>query len=137
MGALRSKYGARVTRIKRALRDLELANGQRGVVTQVVALDDAKTMADYRAPAVDQADDPVQAKVAIDAVYAALQPHYLMILGAVDIVPHQPLCNLAFSSDDTNHIVYSDLPYACDAPYSTRIADFIGPTRVQWVGYLM
>jgi hypothetical protein len=130
MGALKAKYGATVKRIRRALRDLELANGQRGLVSQVVALDDSKQMAAYSAPVVEQSDDPVQAKVAIDAVYAALQPHYLMILGGVDIVPHQWLDNLAFSADDTNHIVFSDLPYACDAPYSTRIADFIGPTRV-------
>ncbi len=130
MGALKAKYGARVKRIRRALRDLELANGQRGLVTQIVALDDAKQMAAYSAPAVEQPDDPVQVKVAIDAVYRALQPACLMILGSVDIVPHQRLDNLAFSADDTNRIVDSDLPYACDAPYGTRVADFIGPTRV-------
>ncbi len=130
MGALSSKYGDRVAEIQQALGDLVLADGQRGLATQVVALDDPVEMAALNAHAVKQADDPVQVKVAIDEVFSALRPAYLMILGAIDIVPHQPLPNPRFSSADSNPIAFSDLPYACDAPYSMRIASFVGPTRV-------
>ena len=54
-----------------------------------------------------------------------------MILGAPDVVPHQDLANPAFAPpDDPDQFAYGDVPYACDAPYSTRPEDFVGPTRV-------
>jgi len=131
MRALSSKYAGKVTGIRQALDDLLLADEQRGLATCVVALDAPGKMAALKkVRAVSRADSVVQAKIAIDAVCAALRPDYLMILGGVDIVPHQQLDNLLFSSDDTNETVDSDLPYACDAPYSRRLSDFIGPTRV-------
>src|SRR6185295_18546805 len=63
----------------------------------------------------------------------ALAPDYMMILGAIDVIPHQDLKNPLFSTDpdgDDDKFAYGDLPYACDAPYSQNIKDFTGPTRV-------
>ena len=76
--------------------------------------------------------DPRENKVAIDAVFKFFNPHYLMILGASDVVPHQDLDNTAYSQsggDDDAH-AWGDLPYACDVPYSQDPARFVGPTRV-------
>jgi hypothetical protein len=57
-----------------------------------------------------------------------------MILGSVDVVPHQDLANPVFDpkhpSFDEDKIVPSDLPYACEAPGSSAIEDFIAPSRV-------
>ena len=129
MRALRSKYGHQLARVKKALNALIVADGQRGLTTRIVALDDRDEMAKLHAPAVDSAGHPAQAKAAIDGVFVALQPSYLMILGAIDVVPHQPLSNPKYSSKDSNRTAHSDLPYACAAPYSTEIGDFTGPTR--------
>src|SRR5713101_7104466 len=61
-------------------------------------------------------------------------PQYIVLLGAVDVIPHQDLQNPAYNpgrpDDDPDQIVPSDLPYACAAPYSQNAADFIAPARV-------
>jgi hypothetical protein len=55
----------------------------------------------------------------------------IVIIGAPDIVAHQNLFNPVYApGDDDDRFAPSDLPYACDAPYSQQIADFRGPTRV-------
>ena len=106
------------------------ADDTRGVSTLVVGLDDPAQMPDPD-HVVRRATNAVQAKVAIDTVFQAHQPHYLMILGGVDIVPQQPLKNPKHSSDDVSATVPSDLPYACSNPeYSLDIGQFTGPTRV-------
>jgi hypothetical protein len=76
-------------------------------------------------------DDQKAVKTAVDAVYRTYHPDYLMILGAPDIVPHQELRNPAYDPQgDEDRLVPSDIPYACDAPYSRDPRKFIGPTRV-------
>ena len=81
--------------------------------------------------AVRRATNELQAKVAVDTVFKDSRPHYLMILGGVDVVPQQQLMNPKHSPDDMSATVPSDLPYACDNPeYSREIARFTGPTRV-------
>jgi hypothetical protein len=75
--------------------------------------------------------DPKQNKRAIDGVYKALVPDYLLILGSIDVVPHQDLKNPVFQAgDDDDQLAEGDLPYACEAAYSRSPEDFIGPTRV-------
>lgn len=129
MRALKSKYGRRVRRITAALGELVDADRERGLTTSVVHLDDEAEMARYGAPPVRRSTSPPQAKAAIDGVYRFFEPSYLMILGSVDVVPHQPLKNPKYSKKDSNRIAYSDLPYACETGYSTDIPDFVGPTR--------
>ncbi|HEY5622249.1 MAG TPA: hypothetical protein VIV14_00715, partial [Gammaproteobacteria bacterium] len=84
--------------------------------------------APHGAPKIRDSDDAKQTKACVDALFDAIQPDYLMILGAPDVVCHQPLDNPIFDDDDPD--VPSDLPYACAASFSTDIADFVGPTRV-------
>ena len=59
---------------------------------------------------------PRQNKRAIDAVAKQLRPDYLMLLGSVDVIPHQDMRNPIPSDGDPT--ARGDLPYACEAPYS-------------------
>lgn len=132
--ALKEKYGANgLAKIQAAIGKLAKADDKRGLETIVVALDDEEQMTSLGATAVTDAGSPRQNKDAIDAVFDALTPDYLMILGAIDVVPHQDLKNPLFSDDpegDDEEFAYGDLPYACDAAYSRNIKSFTGPTRV-------
>jgi hypothetical protein len=67
----------------------------------------------------------------IDGLWHAYRPDYLMILGAIDVVPHQDLRNPAYDPpDDDDEHAWGDFPYACDAPYSRNPSDFLAPSRV-------
>ena len=134
MTALRDKYTAQgIKAIQAALNDLIAADKKRGLTTSVVALDDAKAMKKFGATPVKNAANSRENKKAIDGVYSALAPDYLMILGAIDVVPHQDIKNPLFTTDpegDTEEFAFGDLPYACDAPFSRELKNFTGPTRV-------
>jgi len=131
-GALRRKYGgAGLARIRTALERLVAADRKRGLVTHVVYLDDARAMHAHRAPVVTDPVDYAATKAAIDAVFRAQRPDYLMLLGAPDVVAHQPLDNPLYDPpDEPDRYAWSDLPYACAGPPSADIASFTGPTRV-------
>jgi hypothetical protein len=134
LGALQAKYpvaGARA--IKSAVTSLITADRARGLTTCLIAVDDAAAMKKLGTAAVTNAFDPAQNKVAVDGVYRAFSPDYLMILGSSDVIPHQDLKNPLYTSpqgDDPDPIAYGDLPYACEAPYSQAPQNFMGPTRV-------
>jgi hypothetical protein len=129
--ALRKKYGKTLPRIKRAITRLVAADRERGIKTTLVEIDSASHMKKVQGKAVKDKDDQKQVKAAVDSIYRAYQSDYIMILGAPDIVPHQELENPTYDSDgDDDKVVPSDIPYACEAPYSTNPADFIGPTRI-------
>ena len=131
--ALTAKYDAAgVGKIKQAVTDLIAADAKRGIKSRLVYLDDAVAMKSFKGKAVTDRANPRQNKEAIDAIFKAADPEYLMILGAPDVVPHQDMSNPAFDppDDDPDKYAYGDLPYACDAPYSHDIATFKGPTRV-------
>src|SRR5688572_27337833 len=118
LAALKEKYGAAgVKKIKTAVNKLIAADKTRGLKTKLIALDDATGMKKLNAPRVSKATDPKQNKLAIDGIYKKLAPDYLMILGSVDVVPHQDLKNpmLDPGNDDDKHAL-GDVPYACDAP---------------------
>jgi hypothetical protein len=130
--ALEAKYGkAGVKAIRAATRRLVAADKKRGISTRLVALDDVEVMKKLKAPPVITVSSCRQNKAAIDGVYAALRPDYLMILGATDVVPHQDVANPAYAAgDDDDRYAYGDLPYACETEYSRQASKFIGPTRV-------
>jgi hypothetical protein len=132
ISALRSKYGKGLAKIEAAVKRLIAADKKRGINTRFIALDDAAGMKKLKAKPVTNAADFEQNKRAIDGVYRALMPDYLMILGANDIVPHQNMRNPVFNptGGDRDEFAFGDLPYACEAPYSQRPQDFTGPTRV-------
>jgi hypothetical protein len=130
--ALLSKYGSKgFATIRKALAVLIAADKKRGIKSRVVYLDDEASMKKLRGTAVIGAANPRENKEAIDIVFKFFNPHYLMIIGAPDVVPHQDLDNPAYSpGGDDDDRAWGDLPYACDAPYSRDPARFVGPTRL-------
>jgi len=133
--ALTAKYGAGgLQSIQAAIAKLIAADQGRGLQTLSVAVDDPGTMQGVNGSPVTNANDPQQNKAAVDALFNTYTPQYLVLLGAVDVIPHQDLQNPAYNparpNDDPDQIVPSDLPYACAAPYSQDAADFIAPARV-------
>lgn len=130
--ALNAKYGnAGNQRIQTAVQNLIAADQKRGLITGLYLLDDPATMQQFNVAPLTIPTDPKQNKDAVDAVYRALAPDYILILGSIDIVPHQDLKNPIFSSGhDADEFAFGDLPYACESPYSQDPEDFYGPTRV-------
>ena len=133
LSALRAKYGASGLRaVQSAIRKLIATDRRRGLVTMLIALDDASTMRAFSARPVTRAADARQNKLAVDAVYSKLAPDYILLLGSVDVIPHQKLKNPLYEKkgEDTDIYAPGDLPYACEGGYSTDVEDFLGPTRV-------
>lgn len=130
-GALREKYDEKFGRVDRAIQRLITADQRRGLDTKLVAIDSEADMGAVHGKAVKEKEDQKAVKRAVDAVYDAYTPDYILILGAQDIVPHQDLKNPVYDPwGDDDRVVPSDMPYACEAPYSTRAGNFVGPTRV-------
>jgi hypothetical protein len=130
VSALKAKYGDGYASINEAIKKLIDADAARGVKCRLVALDSASQMKPHQGKpvvATSRVAREKETKAAIDALYKSMSPAYIVILGAPDVVPHQTLRNPARDEDPS---VASDLPYACDAPYSTSAAKFVGPTRV-------
>ena len=131
--ALIDKYGAQgLAAIREALDAMVAADAKRHFNTKVVFADRHRDMSPY-GHRIDGPATPKTMKAAVDAIYAADKPDYIMLLGAWDVVPVQSLDNPLFDPNDEDpddRYVESDLPYACDAPFSRDINDFIGPTRV-------
>ena len=130
-GALSAKYGtAGLAAIEKAVKALATADRKRGLATRLLYLDRASLGA---ARVIDPAD-PAENKAAIDAVARKHRPEYLVILGSHDVVPFQDLKNKLHDASDTDsdpdRFVGSDLPYACEKPYSQDVTKFLGPTRV-------
>ena len=130
LGVLKRKYGQAWPAVDTAINNLIAADAQRGVDTRLVDVSDAKVMKQHKGKAVKNPKRCKENKEAVDAVYRSLTPDYLVILGSVDVIPHQDILNPAASPDDPDKYAYGDIPYACEAPYSQKIQDFIGPTRV-------
>lgn len=130
--ALMKKYGRQgVAKIRQAIRAGSVADKKRGIKTRVVYLDDAKAIKKLGGKPVMNAADPRENKQAIDGIFTSINPDYLVILGAPDVVPHQDLANPVYQQDgDDDPTAWGDVPYACDAPYSRDPARFVGPTRV-------
>lgn len=130
--ALTKKYGRQgMAKIRQAIRALSAADKKRGIKARMVYLDDAKTMKKFGGKSVANVAHSRENKEAIDAVFTSLQPDYLMILGAPDVVPHQDVDNPVFRKNgDDDPTAWGDVPYACEVPYSRDPARFIGPTRV-------
>ncbi len=130
-GALTRKYGAKgLAAIRKALSGLIAEDKKRGIKTAVLYLDDGPAMKKLGAKPVSSPTAIRETKNAVDKIYASLQPDYVLILGAPDVVPHQDLNNPAFGAGDDDNRAWGDVPYACDVPYSRDPADFVGPTRV-------
>jgi hypothetical protein len=85
-------------------------------------LDDSASMTKLSAPPITDPANPRQFKAAVDAVYSAVAPDYLLILGATDVVPMQDLINPIYTPKaDPDITAWGDLAYACDAAYSHEV----------------
>ena len=86
--ALVKKYGTNgLASIRKALSALIAADKKRGIKSRVVYLDNKMTMKKLGGKTVMNATDPRENKAAIDGIFKAVNPDYLMILGAPDVVP--------------------------------------------------
>ncbi|HLO98794.1 MAG TPA: hypothetical protein VK171_09395 [Fimbriimonas sp.] len=121
--ALSSKYGAPgLASVQSAISTLVAAGTAAGITTQVVYVDLLSG-----GKAVTNPSDQKQNKDAIDSILLQ-EFDYVVLLGGPDIIPHQDLTNPLPKDQDQS--VPSDLPYACTAPYSTDISDFLKISRV-------
>ncbi|HET6559847.1 MAG TPA: C25 family cysteine peptidase [Prolixibacteraceae bacterium] len=128
---LKAKYDTGFSTVEKLLDDLVAADKKRNIDTQVVYIDDAASTKKAGVKSVASITRQ-SAKKAIDDLYKKTLPAYLVIFGSQDIIPFQELINIIPNSNynDSDSIIPSDLPYACDAPYSNNISSFTGPTRV-------
>jgi hypothetical protein len=92
-GALHSKYGAAYANVHAALAAWVQADLRCGLITEVIGIDDAAAMQALGGSAVINALDCAQNKQAIDEIYRAFAPDYLVILGSIDVIPHQDMLN--------------------------------------------
>ena len=127
--ALQNKYGsAGFKKIQTAVKQLIAADKKRKLSSLLVFVDVPSVMKKAKGKAVKDVTDPEQFKNAIDSLFNYYKPDYIMLLGATDIIPH---CRFRIPiPDDDDPFVPSDVPYACEAPFSRNAGDFIAPGRV-------
>ena len=123
---LHAKYGKKISVVDKLLINLVAADKKRNLDTQVIYIDDAESANKAGITAVASVTRE-SAKKAVDELYNKTQPAYVVLFGAQDIFPFQEIKNPAKDDDD---VVLSDLPYACNTPFNTKISAFTGPTRV-------
>ena len=123
---LKFKYGKKFAEIEKLLKNLQDADKKRALDTKIVFIDDASSAKRAHIKPAKTITEQ-EAKRAIDDLYRQYVPAYIVILGAQDVIPFQEIDNPAEDEDAT---VPSDLPYACDGPFSRKIDNFTGPTRV-------
>jgi Peptidase family C25 len=128
--ALKKKYGDKgLKAVLGAVSELIAADKARGLATQLVDISDAAKMKKYKGSAVSGPKNERECKDAVDAIYAAAKPNYLVLLDGPDVVPHLTLNNPTPKDKDKN--VPSDLPYASDASFTSRdAAKYAAVTRV-------
>jgi len=127
--ALQNKYGsAGLKKIRSAVRQLIAADKKRHLTSVLIFADVTSEMKKAKGKAVMDSTDPEQFKNAVDSLFNHYKPDYIMLLGATDIIPH---CRFRIPiPDDDDTFVPSDVPYACEAPFSRNAGDFIAPGRV-------
>lgn len=129
--ALVGKYGAvGANNVDKAVKRLIAADLKRGLATQLVYIDDAARMKALGGKNVAGAADERGAKAAVDAVYAAWTPDYIVLLDGPDVVPHVTLDMLPGLQGDDDLNIPSDLPYATGAGWSRDASKFLAITRV-------
>ncbi|MGA3024912.1 MAG: hypothetical protein ABSF98_09100 [Bryobacteraceae bacterium] len=132
--ALTAKYGADLTPIANAIEALAAADAARGITSLYVPLDDTAAMQRMGVAPVASSQDQKQIKDAVDSLYRTHNPDYILLLGSLDVIPHQDLDNPLFDPSgnglDPDAKIASDLPYACEEPYSTTAGGFNSITRV-------
>ncbi len=128
--ALQKKYGDKGMReVLGAVRDLIAADKARGMTTQLVDISDKGKMKAFKRKAVTSPGNERECKDAVDAIYESARPDFLVLVDGPDVVSHLMLNNPTPGDGDAK--VPSDLPYASDAPYTSRDASkYASVTRV-------
>lgn len=120
--ALSAKYEGNIKTLLEKVLDILDADATRNVISTLAYVDNPVGVTD---PA-----DPRQNKAAIDTLYQKYHPDYMVLLGAGDIIPFQPLTDpVPPTQPGKESPILSDLPYACDASFSTEVTNFLAPTR--------
>lgn len=125
-GNLKWKYGKNFSRINALLKKLQETDKKKGLDTKIVFIDEAASVKKAGVRKIRLWSEE-ECKRIVDDLYQKLIPAYIVLFGAQDIIPFQEINNPAEDDDAT---VPSDLPYACDSPFSRKIENFTGPTRV-------
>src|SRR6478609_247966 len=128
-GNIEIKYGSKSRAVVAVLNRLKSWGTKNGIKSEIIFLDDAAVMKSLNAEVVPNNAKEEAFKTAIDQVYDELEPDYLVLVGAQDIIPYQTLKNPARRLDE-EETVPSDLPYASDAPYSNDVKKYLSCTRV-------
>jgi len=126
--ALQLKYAGQFSKIDQLLKKLKAADKKKKIDSIIVYIDDAASAKAAGIKAV-RSLTARECKKAIDSLYKKHMPAYIAIVGAGDVIPFVELVNPIGDDDDDTHIP-SDLPYACEAAYSTNVNNFTGPARV-------
>lgn len=117
-------------KVENALKGLIKADKARDIATQIIRIDVQSDMDSFNGKAVKNPNSASQVKRAVDAVFKSAKPHYIILLGGPELIPHVPLRNPLFGFPDEEKIVPSDLPYACDVGHGLNPSKFLGVTRV-------
>jgi len=133
-GAAKAKYGTSGwSKIRQAVTALTKADKARGITTRLLAVDVVADAKKVQANKVDSAADSQAIKAFVDQVYAAWNPAYLVLLGGPELLSQVLLANPLWTGDpddDPDQFIASDLPYACDTPFTTAANAYRGATRV-------
>ena len=130
--ALKTKYGTDFAELLSLLKSLAASDSKNGLKTQIIFLDDRSSFGSLKIkPLNPKKAKEKDFKDIIDSFYKALNPDYIVLFGAIDIIPYQKLNNLLYQVDgDDDHWIPSDMPYACNQPYSKDPNKFLCPVRV-------
>lgn len=123
---LQWKYGKKFSTVTKLVKQMQVADKKKGVDTKLIFVDDAASLKSAGVKKIT-VDSEKEYKRIVDDLYNKLVPAYIIFLGGPDIIPFQELDN---TTEDEDINVPSDLPYACDTPFSKQATNFTGPTRV-------
>jgi ketosteroid isomerase-like protein len=128
---LLAKYGrSGVKSIDAAIRAWSAANAAQGFKTVHVALDDAAALAKHGVRPLRGAVTAAKAKRVVDALFAALTPDYLVLIGSGDVVPFFEVVNPSARQDDEPTLL-TDNPYGCSTKFAARNRrSYLVPDRV-------
>ncbi|MBS1598888.1 MAG: hypothetical protein JST75_11750 [Bacteroidetes bacterium] len=129
---LKKKYDEDFPELLLLLNQLVESDKQKGLNSLLIFLDDDRKFKSLRIKSINPSTAVDRDyKNCVDALYKNYDPDYIMIFGAIDVIPHQKLKNLLSPGDnEEDKFVPSDLPYACNEPYSTDPNKFLKPVRV-------
>jgi hypothetical protein len=129
---LKLKYQNKFSALQKLFSKLAQADKNKDLNTKLVYIDDASSAKKFGISPVTSVSEK-NCKDVFDAIFKKHNPAYMVIFGAQDVFPFQELDNELDNPDpdgDNDRTVPSDLPYACESPYSKKIASFTNAARV-------